>query len=104
VLAIGTAALAMGTDMEAVGYPEVTIGAASSSTVMTSSTTLGVATGAGFLVGFFFPPRKGMAPPPPHKAQQQQQRRYKRSQNHQGRPNFISVVVVVLSVREQVTL
>merc|ERR1719420_644178 len=45
-----------------------------------------------------------MAPPPPHKAQQQQRRQYRRSQNHQGRPNFISVVVVVLSVTEQVIL
>merc|ERR1719460_1445472 len=45
-----------------------------------------------------------MAPPPPHKAQQQQRRQYRRSQNHQGRPNGISVVVVVLSVIVQVIL
>merc|ERR1711912_139026 len=80
----------------AAGYPIGTVAVAigtrgvSSSTVTTSSTTEGVATGA--LVGFFLPPVMKGSGITPHMPKHRQQRQYMSSQNHHGRPNDISVV------------
>merc|ERR1712048_1380345 len=99
--AMGTDADAIGTAIDAIGtpvpYPPVS--GTSSSTVTTSSTTVGCGAGAGFLVDFFLPPRKGRTPsgPAQHRERQQHNPQQRRNQKNQGRPHGISVVVVTVN-------
>jgi len=93
MLAVGTAALVIVGFMTVVGTIAVAIGTrgSSSSTVTTSSMTDGCA--IGLAGGFFLGVMKGSGMTP-HMDKQRQQRQYMRSQNHHGKPNDMSVVVV----------